>query len=145
MKPCVKTPCPQCAFTRSSIPGALGGSPPEVYIGQAYGPFYVPCHMQYGERESMAQVKAECEQIHQCAGMAIFRANLGIDRHLPGALTKLPKDPALVFATEAEFLSHHMRVDKHVAMSFLAANPPATLLQRAMGKINRVIPIKEEQ
>lgn len=105
----VKTPCPSCAFRRDITPGALGGSTPETFIGQAHGPFQIPCHTHYGER-SYSEVHAQCEAIPQCAGAAIYRANVGVAEALPEQLHQLPADKQLVFASPAEFIAHHQRV-----------------------------------
>jgi hypothetical protein len=105
----VKTPCPGCAFRRDITPGALGGGTPEQFIGQAHGPFQIPCHAHYGER-SYSEVHAECEEIPQCAGAAIYRANVGVAEALPAQLHKLPADKENVFATPAEFIAHHHQV-----------------------------------
>lgn len=151
LKPCVKTPCPECAFVRTIPPGALGGSPPEVYIGQAHGPFHVPCHKQYGDRMSedgvvdTKRVKNEAEHINACAGMAVFRANIGMDKYLPEEITRLPKDTKRVFASVPEFLAHHKQISLFKAMQELAVNPPAKMLREVMGRAgNRIILLKNE-
>jgi hypothetical protein len=99
------TACEECAFKRSIKPGYLGGSPPETYIGQINAPFWIPCHMA-GHYKWKA---SRCNETQECAGAAIFRANLGIS--MPPPLSSLPPDRETVFATLAEFYAHHTGLD----------------------------------
>jgi len=97
----VRRPCPGCPFARACAPGGLGGSPVEVYIGQLLGGFWLPCH---SNPDYNQQTDAT---VSQCAGAAIFRANLGIDAILPPMLHRLPEDQAAVFGTVEQFVAHH--------------------------------------
>ena len=100
--------CKSCPFSRTCTPGELGGSPITTYLGQIAGPFFLPCH-------SIENYKGNNETIHdckvggQCAGTAVFRANIGVDSMMPDALLHLPalSDPN-VFATLPEFIKHHV-------------------------------------
>lgn len=102
------SPCSGCPFRRDIKPGELGGSPAETYVGQIVLPFWLPCHMSpnYQGKESKAT------EVCQCAGAAIFRANIGIVP--PRPLLALPRDTDKVFSTLADFYAHHksmMRTD----------------------------------
>ena len=83
-------PCSDCPMARTALNGWLGGSTPEEYAALAHSDARPPCHV-HGNVE--------------CAGMAIYRANVLKNPRTPG-LT-LPKDTALVFASPIEFLAHH--------------------------------------
>lgn len=83
-------PCPDCPMARSALPGWLGGATPEEYVRLAHSDTVVACH---------------CIRDSQCAGMAIYRANV-CKRCDPPNL-KLPKDTDRVFASPFEFLDHH--------------------------------------
>ena len=123
-------PCPDCPWRRSTRPGALGGSPPETFIGQAFGAYVLPCHnaCDFGDPDW----KAKAIDTPQCAGAAIFRANVGIGKFLPPVLHKLPSDPGLVFNTAAEFLAHHREIPIENAEDLLAITPPHELLARQL-------------
>ncbi len=97
------TPCKQCPFRRVGLPGYLGGSTPETFMGQAHGEFYLPCHMTYinGNPREFASP--------QCAGAAIYRAN--VCKAPRSAFTlQLPADKDKVFAAPAEFIAFHKRI-----------------------------------
>lgn len=98
-----KKACRECAFRRDITPGALGGSAPEVYIGQTQAPFYIPCHCHYSA--DTPDWKDKAMQAPQCAGSRIFRANIGNENH--ESLLGLEANHELVFSSPAEFIAHH--------------------------------------
>lgn len=133
---CQKNPgraCPQCPYSRACAPGALGGSPVEVYVGQITGPFWLPCHLHSDFDDPGWKTAIEKPQ---CAGAAIFRANLGIDgEQLPAALHRLPAgSDANVFATLEEFVAHHLEINLAEARIWLGAHPPFLLMKLEMVK-----------
>lgn len=83
-------PCSDCPMTRDALPGWLGGATPQEYRLLAHSDTVVPCHVILNQ---------------QCAGMAIYRANV-VKRCDPPNLV-LPCDKVKVFATPMEFLEHH--------------------------------------
>lgn len=89
-----RKPCADCPFARKAIPGWLGARTPEGFLREAHGEAYLDCH---------------CTTNQQCAGAAIFRANVckscRTDIHLV-----LEQDTTLVFANNKEFLQHHNRL-----------------------------------
>lgn len=110
--------CGSCPFSKTSKPGGLGGSPITTYLGQIIGPFMLPCHNQKGYEGNDTPIGAE-----QCAGAAVFRANLGIADRMPDMLLHLEagSDPN-VFETLPEFIRHHQpeaSVNKIAAMMAL--------------------------
>jgi hypothetical protein len=97
--------CKGCPFSKKSESGKLGGSPIETYLGQIIGPFFLPCHAAKGYKGNDEKIETcKC----QCAGAAVFRANLGLDSRMPAALLRLPahSDPN-VFESLEEFVRHH--------------------------------------
>ena len=103
MKQCVTTdeaqladkqhhkPCSDCPWRRGSLNGWLGDTTPEEWLVEARGDGLIECHTLLGA---------------QCAGAAIFRTNIcksPRDRHA----LRLPADRTNVFATPAEFKTHH--------------------------------------
>jgi hypothetical protein len=86
-----KTPCSDCPWSRTSLPGWLGGSSIEEWLARAHGEVCVPCHTVGNQ---------------QCAGLAIYRANVLKRPRDPNALL-LPKDTQRVFAWPTEFTLHH--------------------------------------
>lgn len=126
---CEKNPtkaCKQCPFSRQVEPGALGGSPPETYVGQIIGNFWLPCHLhsdfsdpRWGQDISKAQ----------CAGAAVMRANLGIDGRMPAELHKLPAgSDENVFTALWEFIAHHTGLSEAEAREWLKLHPPRLML-----------------
>lgn len=84
-------PCGDCPWTRRALPGWLGSGTPEEWIELAHGEVKEPCHTVGNQ---------------QCAGLAIFRANVFKTPRYPGTL-QLPQDTHRVFASNEEFLAHH--------------------------------------
>lgn len=114
-----KTPCAGCPFRKSIAPGKLGGSGPTTYVGQTVGPFWLPCHMSQNYKGKQSQFA----EVSQCAGAAIYRANIGVAERMPSALLSLPQDPDLVFASQEEFLAHHGKCTLDEARQFLKEYP----------------------
>ncbi len=105
------TPCADCPFRRTVEAGALGGSPSHVYVGQVEAGFVIPCHSSIDYDDPDWKAKASRPGgVSQCAGAAIFRANIEREKENRG-LIKLPKDTDNVFASYREFVSHHEGID----------------------------------
>lgn len=86
-----RSPCCDCPFRRDSLPGWLGGSTPEQFVRHAHADLPYPCHTKIGP---------------QCAGMAIYRANICKSPRDPKAF-RLPADKVKVFSWPTEFINHH--------------------------------------
>lgn len=86
-----RLPCADCPFTRTALRGWLGSMSVEVWLMAAHGESRIDCH-------------AKTDM--QCAGAAIYRANMAKLCRSPDAL-RLPPNRKLVFATPAEFSKHH--------------------------------------
>ena len=119
-------PCKECAFSRTSTPGELGGSRAEVYIGQTHGPFFIPCHLTYTSNDENLRRNLDCTG--GCAGSAVFRANLGLDVFMPKGINRLPADHKAVFSSAAEFLAHHKSITLEQAKQQLIDEPAEKLL-----------------
>lgn len=91
-----KQPCSDCPYRRDAIPGWLGGSTPEEYALLAHGEAMIMCHTKRGP---------------QCAGAAIYRANVCKNPRTPDHL-RLPEDTVKVFSSMREFIDYHSRSDK---------------------------------
>lgn len=117
--------CKSCPFSRQCEPGELGGSPVETYIGQSMGPFFLPCHACAGYKGNEQTLD---DGLPQCAGAAIFRANIGRDEVMPGALLKLfAGSDVNVFASMQEFIKHHAPELTPEEVNRLAASWPIHL------------------
>jgi hypothetical protein len=68
----------------------------------------------------------------QCAGAAIFRANVHRAELMPKSLLRLPADTESVFASPEELLAHHLRMPIEEAAEMLGEEPPLLLLRREM-------------
>jgi hypothetical protein len=85
------TPCSDCPFARTALPGWLGSMSVEEWIQAAHGESLIDCHVIVNQ---------------QCAGAAIYRANvckLTIDKNI----LRLRPDRTKVFASLIEFKEHH--------------------------------------
>jgi hypothetical protein len=133
LKEARQQPCDECPFNRRVKPGALGGSDPLRYIGQAEAGFVIPCHktIDYSDPEWNTKCLGTASQ---CAGLAIYRANCGINLEqapanvviktmgaTPGVQLELPANRELVFASHAEFLSHHVGIPLEVCTELLGS------------------------
>ena len=86
-------PCSDCPWRRDSAGAWLGPSSSYEWIEMAHGEERVVCHVHPNV---------------QCAGIAIYRANvckLPKDR----TLLRLPADRENVFASRFEFFDHHKK------------------------------------
>lgn len=88
-----KHPCADCPWSRKALKGYTGSLTPEDWIRMVHGEDYIDCH---------------CTTNQQCAGAAIFRANVHkLTRH--PLLLRLKPNTKIVFASNEEFLKHHER------------------------------------
>jgi len=126
--------CSTCPFNRSVERGALGGGNVMQFIGQANGPFYLPCHDVPGytpENGRRGDMRGK-----QCVGAAKFRANLDKQQDTAGIM-RLPKDTETVFGTFAEFLSHHESVELEKCEAFMNNVKPDMMTQVEMYRAGR--------
>ena len=72
------------------------------FIGQAVGPFLLPCHT-FADKENWPLDVAR----PQCVGAAMFRDAIGVGDKMPAQLTRAKFDPEHVFGTLAEYLAYH--------------------------------------
>lgn len=84
-------PCSDCPWSREALAGWLGGMTSEEWLEEAHSEALIDCHVWDGA---------------QCAGAAIYRANMAKSPRDPEAL-RLPRDTEAVFATPDEFTQHH--------------------------------------
>lgn len=89
----ITKPCSDCPFARSALNGWLGGSTPQEYIQLAHSDNQIDCHTLDGP---------------QCAGAAIYRANMAKSVRDPQVL-RLPADRERVFKNPMEFIEHHSK------------------------------------
>jgi len=87
-------PCSDCPWARTSLNGWLGGATDDQWLRTAHSDQKVPCHTLRGV---------------QCAGLAIYRANVAKTPRDPSVLV-LPKDHSAVFSTPMEFVEHHSKL-----------------------------------
>lgn len=85
------TPCAGCPWTKHSLKGYLGGYSTDQWIEWAHGERVIDCHNTTN---------------HQCAGAAIYRANVAKSARNP-LILKLPKDATLAFSSPKQFKEHH--------------------------------------
>lgn len=125
-----KSPCTGCPFSRTGCPSPTAVDPLRL-VGQAEGPFLLPCHQepQYEEeRQGRIYEKA------QCAGAAIYRANRGIGGLFPKSFHILDANADKVFTTPAELVAAYKKIPLAEAEAILAEHPPEELLQRELAR-----------
>lgn len=88
-----KKPCADCPFGRKALKGWLAGCSPEDWITMVHGEAQIDCH---------------CTTNQQCAGAAIYRANV-CKSPRDQTLLMLEPNTTLVFASPSEFTAHHTR------------------------------------
>lgn len=83
--------CSDCPFARHSIQGWLGSMSADEWLNAAHGEATADCHITTNQ---------------QCAGMAIYRANICKLPRNRDAM-RLPADRQAVFSNRMEFKEHH--------------------------------------
>lgn len=126
-----KKACATCPFSKRSKPGELGGSPIEMFVGQAYGAFWLPCHEATDYSDPNWKEKYDTPQ---CAGAAIYRSNCHpADR--PATLLNLPAgSDTNVFTSVTDFVAHHMQVSIGMAETLVSVVSPEALHEIEMRK-----------
>jgi hypothetical protein len=92
----------------------------------------LPCHLHCDFKDP--NWKVDAVNTPQCAGAAIFRANVGVAQFLPPALHKLPKDHEAVFSSPEEFYAHHTKIHLAVATAYLREVTLAVLLKAQLSR-----------
>jgi len=119
------TPCATCPFRKDSKRGELGGSPAHVFIGQAFGKFYIPCHthIDYTNPNWRHDVS-----VPQCAGAGMFRKKIN-PRPIDWGVIDCKDDPnGMTFDTPFEFMFHHeVSMTRNEVLFFLSQSPPHIL------------------
>jgi hypothetical protein len=85
------TPCSDCPWRRDALPGWLGSLDVDEWLKSAHGETRMECHTVKGP---------------QCAGAAIYRANM-LKSPRDKSLLRLTPDRETVFANPNEFRKHH--------------------------------------
>lgn len=119
----LRKPCAECPYRRGTQHN--GGSPPEVYVGQAMGPFLLSCHLSPGYWKNPRGTEHA-----QCAGAAIFRANIHRAEVMPESMLKLPQDTEAVFSSSAEMVAHHRQISVEEAQAQLQEETPEQLMRK---------------
>jgi len=125
-------PCKECPFAKNNnLKGFKpGGADPLVYVGQSEGPFWLPCHM---EKEYNGK-DTDPSKVNQCAGAAIYRANVGVASKMPEKILALPEDKDNVFNTHAELYAHYTKTPLEIAEQLLTKDIVKSLMHLEMNK-----------
>lgn len=107
----MKKPCKGCPYRKdnnlnTSTPGS---SSPAVYIGQAMGPFYLPCH----EDKNYKGKKTDYSITGHCRGAASFRTHIGVNGKMPEILSQ-EANYEDVFEDREAFLAHYLEQPKEL-------------------------------
>lgn len=99
-------PCNECPWVRTALPGHLGPNTAEEWAELAHSDSPIACHMTITD-ESWAD-----PNMRQCAGSAIFRANIWKSPRHPNVARAKERNTEAVFAWDDEFIAHHTRGKK---------------------------------
>lgn len=125
--------CETCPFTDRVEPGFLGGSPPEVYVGQHFLPFRVPCHecVDYSEEDW----KPGALESLECTGFAMCRNGAGVDEQMPAELLKETyRKETGSFKDIWDFWAFHKECSRHDALILLR---PAVIMGMCAREMDR--------
>lgn len=100
LPPPTTKPCDECPWRRASIPGYVGPHDAGAWRDAIHSDAPIACH------KTITSEGEETTYSHQCAGAAIYRANVHKLPRDPDVVT-LPADRERVFANDREFLAHH--------------------------------------
>lgn len=96
-----KKPCNECPWLRTARRGHLGPNTAVEWAEIAHGEGPVACH------ETIKYTGQDWKEMRQCAGMAIFRANIFKTPRHPRVVRADERNTELVFAWDDEFIAHH--------------------------------------
>lgn len=82
-------PCKDCPWRKVSAPGWLGGFSVQYWLSAAHSDVVIQCHT---------------NDLHQCAGMAMYRSN--VCKSVRAPMLDLPSSP-LAFSNPFDFSKHH--------------------------------------
>jgi hypothetical protein len=100
-------PCSECPWRRGAASGYLGPYDPRKWIRIALTDSPIACHKTIVVTDPLeGEGSWDHPKIRQCAGAAIFRANVGKSPKNPTVATG-PADPENVFDDVVEFCHHH--------------------------------------
>lgn len=129
-------PCGDCPFTRKPSPGFLGDSPVEVYVGQYFLPYMVPCHACIDYSDPAWKEKATANpHIPQCVGFSMCRNGIGYDQLMPEMLLRVAYDPEKqAFRDIWDFWAYHRQVQRISAIEQLEPNAIMHMCDAELGR-----------
>lgn len=98
-------------------------------VGQAEGPFLLPCHQSPGYEEDR---QGNILRHRQCAGAATYRSNIGIADRFKPITHILPADHQMCYSSPAELVAGYEGITLEEAKKVLEQFPPEFLLQREL-------------
>lgn len=101
-------PCNDCPWRRNSLPGWLGPFNAGEWLLLAHGEAAIACHLTIADSDEDGNGDWNQPGMRQCAGAAIFRANICKSPRNP-EIARLPQDRENVFSWNDEFIAHHER------------------------------------
>lgn len=98
-----KVPCPACPWLRTAAAGWLGPYTADEWLRLAHSDSPIACH-------TTITVSGQWDTpgLKQCAGAAIFRANVLKSPRYP-KVARAEQNTDKVFGTDAQFRAHHNR------------------------------------
>lgn len=95
-------PCVECPWLRTAVRGHLGPNTAEEWTEIAHTDSPIACHMTIDHNHQ------DWPELRQCAGSAIFRANVFKEPRHP-KVARAERDEQRVFSSDQEFIDHHER------------------------------------
>lgn len=113
MRPASGTPCRECPWRRTSAPGFTGPHTADEWADMAHGEAEIACHLSipegFDDEADPLLVDELTEDMRQCSGVAIYRANVCKSPRDP-FIRVLPPNAEAVFNRRPQFVEHHARV-----------------------------------
>lgn len=125
----MKKPCRGCPFRKDNnlVGDKPGGSEPSVYIGQAMGPFFLPCH----EDKNYNGKETDYKSVSHCRGAASFRTHIGVAERMPEQLSQ-EANKEDVFEDRESFLAHYLKIDKELIEAVVSESIYSDMLQKEL-------------
>ena len=120
-----KTPCSECPFRKTALPGWLGPDSAKSVMEKVHGEGGYPCHMDMDGKPKDASGNVDCTEVEQCAG-AIFHANASCKSYRDPDLNKMQKRLGTDFQVlnRLEFVKHHDVPINMVMRKYLDSSKP---------------------
>lgn len=107
LPPATPKPCNDCPWRRNAVPGWLGPYDAQEWVQMAHGEEPIACHQTIKDVDDYGTGDWNHPAMKQCAGAAIYRANVCKSPRNPAVARADAPDRETVFATPYQFIEYH--------------------------------------